>query len=145
MKASPGLFPAKRLAQRKDSLYQKHKRSSRPKDKKHFIITRHMVKAKIKQAYDRCLEDLLGISKPDRPKHLTHWRGRSIQIWGQKALLIPQNLTPGFSRYWSFSRPTYQHSLHIKHWQSKPYQQPPAVRFHHWDWTIFQKALYWMD
>ena len=77
MKASPGLFPAKRLAQRKDSLHQKHKRSSRPKDRKHFIITRHMVKAKIKQAYDRCFEDLLGISKPDLNTSPTGEAGQS--------------------------------------------------------------------
>ena len=30
-----------------------------------FIATRHMVKARIKQAYDSYLEDLLGISNPD--------------------------------------------------------------------------------
>ena len=79
MKASPGLFPAKRVAQRKvfpgNAKYQTvdpQKGLSLPKaqkfikieDRKHLITTRHMV-VKIKQAYDRCLEDLLGISKPD--------------------------------------------------------------------------------
>ena len=53
----------KRLIRERVSLYQKHKRSSRPKDRKHFITTRHMVKAKIKQAYGHYLEALLGISK----------------------------------------------------------------------------------
>ena len=39
--------------------------SSRPKHRKQFIATRHMVKARIKQAYDSYLEDLLGICNPD--------------------------------------------------------------------------------
>ena len=40
-------------------------RSSRPKHRKQFIATRHMVKAMIKQAYDSYSGDLLGISNPD--------------------------------------------------------------------------------
>ena len=67
----------KRLIRKRDSLYQKHKRSSRLKDRKHFITTRHMVKAKIKQAYDRYLEDLLGISKPDLNTSPTGEAGQS--------------------------------------------------------------------
>ena len=57
----------KRLIRKRDSLYQKHKRSLRTQDRKHFITTWHMVKAKIKQAYDCYLEDLLGTSKPQQP------------------------------------------------------------------------------
>ena len=49
-----------RLIRKRDSLYQRYKRSSRPKHRKQFIATRHMVKARIKQAYDSYLEDLLG-------------------------------------------------------------------------------------
>ena len=67
----------KRLIRKSDSLYQKHKRSSRPKDRKHFITTRHMIKAKIKQAYDRYLEDFLGINKPDPNTSPTGEAGQS--------------------------------------------------------------------
>ena len=81
MKVLLGLFPAKkigskrslpwitqaieRLIRKRDSLYQRYKRSPRPKHRKQFIETRHMVNAKIKQAYDCYLEDLLGINNPD--------------------------------------------------------------------------------
>ena len=67
----------KRLIRKRDSLYQKHKRSSRLKDRKHFVTTRHMVKVKIKQAYDRYLEDLLGISKLDLNHSPTGEAGQS--------------------------------------------------------------------
>ena len=56
----------KRLIRKRDSLYQMYKRSSRPKYRKQFVTTRHIVKTKIKQAYNRYLEDLLGVNNPDQ-------------------------------------------------------------------------------
>ena len=56
----------KRLIRKRDSLYQMYKRSSRPKYRKQFVTTRHIVKAKIKQAYNSYLEDLLGVNNPDQ-------------------------------------------------------------------------------
>ena len=50
-----------RLICKRDSLYQKQKSSKRSNDKKHFVNFRHLVKAKIKQAYDNYLEDVLGL------------------------------------------------------------------------------------
>ena len=55
----------KSLIRKRASLYQRYKRSSRSKHRKQFIATRHMVKARFKQAYDSFSEDLLGISNPD--------------------------------------------------------------------------------
>ena len=56
----------KRLVRKRDSLYQMYKRSWRPKYRKEFVTTRHIVKTKIKQAYNRYLEDLLGVNNPDQ-------------------------------------------------------------------------------
>ena len=50
----------KRLILKRDYLYQKQKSSNRPNVRKHFVNFRHLVKAKIKQVYDNCLEDVLG-------------------------------------------------------------------------------------
>ena len=50
---------------KKEFSLPKVQRSPRSKHRKQFIATRHMVKARIKQAYDRYLEDLFGINNPD--------------------------------------------------------------------------------
>ena len=44
----------------RDRLYQNFKRSKAPKDRKTFLNSKHGVKTKIKIAYDKYLEDILG-------------------------------------------------------------------------------------
>ena len=51
----------KRLIRKRDSLFQKQKSSKRPNFRKRFVNFRHLVKAKIKHAYDYYLEDVLGL------------------------------------------------------------------------------------
>ena len=88
----------KRLIRKRDSLYQRFKRSSRPKHRKQFIATRHMVKAMIKQAYDSYLEDLLGISNPDPNTSPAGETGQSKSA-SKKLFSFFEKLTPGLTRY----------------------------------------------
>ena len=54
--------PIRREIRKRDRLYNKFKRSKAPKDRKAFLNTKHGVKTKIKMAYDKYLEDILGLN-----------------------------------------------------------------------------------
>ena len=51
----------KRYIRRRDSLYQKHKRSKKPKDRSYFLKAKHKVNASLKRAYHTYIEGLLGL------------------------------------------------------------------------------------
>jgi len=52
----------KRSMRKRDSLYQKHKRSGIDKDRQDFIEARHRVKSMLKVAHDRYIEDILNLA-----------------------------------------------------------------------------------
>ena len=54
--------PIRREIRKRDRLYKKFKRSKAPKDRKTFLNSKHGVKTKIKMAYDKYLEDILGLN-----------------------------------------------------------------------------------
>ena len=47
---------------KRDSLYDKYKRLRRPTDRCAFLEAKHLVKQKLKQAHDRYIEEILGLS-----------------------------------------------------------------------------------
>ena len=54
----------KRYIRRRDSLYQKQKRSRKPKDRSDFLKAKHKVNASLKRAYHTYIEGLLGLDDP---------------------------------------------------------------------------------
>ena len=55
--------PIRREIRKRERLYKKKlKRSKAPKDRKAFLDSKHGVKTKIKMAYDKYLEDILGLN-----------------------------------------------------------------------------------
>ena len=52
----------KRNIRKRDSLYDKYKRLRRPSDRYAFVEARHLVKHKLKQAHNRYIEDILGLT-----------------------------------------------------------------------------------
>ena len=52
----------KRNIRKRDSLYDKYKRLRRPSDRHAFVEARHLVKHKLKQAHNRYIEDILGLT-----------------------------------------------------------------------------------
>ena len=54
--------PIRREIRKRDRLYKKFKRSKAPKDRKAFLNSKHGVKTNIKLAYDKYLEDILGLN-----------------------------------------------------------------------------------
>ena len=51
----------RREINQRDRLYQKCKRSKDPQNRRSFINSKHSVQRKIKLAYDKYLEDILGL------------------------------------------------------------------------------------
>ena len=145
----------KLLIRKRDSLYPKHKRSSRPKDRKYFITTLHIVKAKIKQAYDRYLQDLLGLSKLDINTSPTGEAGQSkfevkkLFSFLKNSRQDSQGIGPlrDLHTITVYTSNIDKANLINNHLQSifTPVSPLRLTQTHPWDWTIFQKALYWMD
>ena len=52
----------KRTIRKRDSLYDKYKRLRRPTDRCAFLEAKHLVKQKLKQAHDRYIEEILGLT-----------------------------------------------------------------------------------
>ena len=52
----------KRSTRKRDSLYDKYKRLRRPSDRHAFVEARPLVKHKLKQAHNRYIEDILGLT-----------------------------------------------------------------------------------
>ena len=52
----------KRIILKRDSLYDKYKRLRRPTDRCAFLEAKHLVKQKLKQAHDRYIEEILGLT-----------------------------------------------------------------------------------
>ena len=52
----------KRTIQKRDGLYYKYKRLRRPTDRCAFLEAKHLVKQKLKQAYNRYIEEILGLT-----------------------------------------------------------------------------------
>ena len=52
----------KRIIRKRDSLYDKYKRLRRPTDRCAFLEAKHLVKQKLKQAHDRYIEEILGLT-----------------------------------------------------------------------------------
>ena len=92
MKVWPNSFPVRNSVQRevfpgslrklkawsaKGTLYTTIKRSIKPKDRKHLLNLKHLVKYKIKQAYGRYLENILGIQSLDQNVSSTPETGQS--------------------------------------------------------------------
>ena len=59
----------KRTIRKRDSLYDKYKRLRRPTDRCAFLEAKHLVKQKLKQAHDRYIEEILGLTNSlEQPK-----------------------------------------------------------------------------
>ena len=52
----------RRLMRKRDKLYKRMKRSGRPNDTKKFLEYKHLVRRVIDRAYERYLDDILGIN-----------------------------------------------------------------------------------
>ena len=52
----------KRTIRKRDSLYDKYKRLRRPTDRCAFLEAKHLVKQKLKQAHNRYIEEILGLT-----------------------------------------------------------------------------------
>ena len=50
---------------KRDSFYEKYKKHRRPIDRHAFIEARHTAKQKLKQAHNRYIEEILGLTNPD--------------------------------------------------------------------------------
>ncbi|MCG8048052.1 MAG: hypothetical protein JAY75_12610 [Candidatus Thiodiazotropha taylori] len=55
----------KRNIRKRDSLYQKYKKTRTRKDREEFVAKRHQVRHKLSQAHNQYLETILGISKSE--------------------------------------------------------------------------------
>ena len=52
----------KQIIRKRDSLYDKYKRLRRPTDRCAFLEAKHLVNQKLKQAHDRYIEEILGLT-----------------------------------------------------------------------------------